>query len=222
MSETVPEETPSRESSSPFTRKLGPLPVWAWMAVGLAVALGYYFWKKNSAASTTSTDATSSTDTSGQVPQFVNQTYTTVTPPSPPPTAGGGSGGGSSGGGSSGGGSKGGSGGGDNDDHPPGNSLPTKYPAPTGLKYSKISGTSVRISWNAITGVSPKPTSYTIIAKSPENATVKTINVNASDNSGGVMTATLSGLPANKQLTYYVLANGAKQGSPAAKIGGVA
>lgn len=91
MSESVPESGGS-ESGNVFTRKLGPLPVWAWMGIALAVALGYYFWQQNqsnssSSGSSTSTSADVNTPggvDSSLVPQFVNQTYTNVTPPSSP------------------------------------------------------------------------------------------------------------------------------------------
>lgn len=92
MSESAP-ETPGREpgGGSPFTRKFGPLPLWGWMAVGLAIALAYYWIrqnKANSAAANASTDtgtSSGSVDVSGQIPQFVNQTYVQGTPPQAPP-----------------------------------------------------------------------------------------------------------------------------------------
>ena len=77
-------DAPARTSSrreNVFTRKIGPLPMWAWVAIVGAVIIGYAYWKnrQNNAASTSSTTADAS-----QVPQFVNQTYTTVQPPSEP------------------------------------------------------------------------------------------------------------------------------------------
>ena len=64
-----------------FTHKLGPLPMWAWVAIGAAVILGWAYYKNK----TTAAASTSSTDTTGtsasDVPQFVNQTYTTVQAP---------------------------------------------------------------------------------------------------------------------------------------------
>lgn len=92
-----------------FTRKLGPLPMWAWLLIGIALILGFvYYRSKTSAASPSQTPT--GTDAS-QVPQFVNQTYTTVQPPSttgqiesfPPIPTGTGSGSGGTGGGSGGG-----------------------------------------------------------------------------------------------------------------------
>jgi hypothetical protein len=75
-----------------FTRKLGPLPMWAWMGIALAIALVYYFWEKNkSSSSTSSTDTSENTPggvDSSLVPQFVNQTYVNNTPPAAPTTTG--------------------------------------------------------------------------------------------------------------------------------------
>jgi hypothetical protein len=75
-----------------FTRKLGPLPMWAWMAVALVLAIAYYLYKKHTtAAASSATSNTSGTaaNTPGGVdaslvPQFVNQTYTNSTPPAAP------------------------------------------------------------------------------------------------------------------------------------------
>jgi hypothetical protein len=77
-----------------FTRKVGPLPMWAWMAIALAVALGYYLIKSKGAkssndASGSGTGGSSTTDSPGGtdsslVPQFVNQTYVNSTPPTAP------------------------------------------------------------------------------------------------------------------------------------------
>lgn len=98
MSETAPERPPSRGGNI-LTRKVGPLPLWGWMAVGLAAAIAYYLYNKNKAASSssaTSTGSTTSTTASSSIPQFVNQVYTNGTPPSSPNTRGGTEGKGSS------------------------------------------------------------------------------------------------------------------------------
>jgi hypothetical protein len=73
-------------------RKLGPFPMWAWLAIGATVILGYVVIKsrQSSAASGAGTAASSTADTStpaADIPQFVNQTYTTVTPPTAAPPA---------------------------------------------------------------------------------------------------------------------------------------
>jgi hypothetical protein len=66
-----------------FTRKLGPLPMWAWMGIALLIAVGYYLYKKNTAANSSNTSGASSSPStvntpggvdSSLVPQFVNQT----------------------------------------------------------------------------------------------------------------------------------------------------
>jgi hypothetical protein len=73
-------------------KKMGPLPVWAWVAIVLGGLLAFMYWKNKGAA----TGATASTDTgssaaagttdASQIPEFVNQTYTTVSPPAEPTT----------------------------------------------------------------------------------------------------------------------------------------
>lgn len=75
-------------------KKLGPVPVWGWASMALAGILIYMYIKnKNSTASTSSTTAADASGDSaaagtgaGQIPEFVNQTYTTVTPPTEPTT----------------------------------------------------------------------------------------------------------------------------------------
>ena len=68
--------------TNPLTKKLGPLPVWAWAALALLLVLGYLYYKnrKNSTSNTTSSGTTTTSDS--QIPQFVNQVYTNGTPPS--------------------------------------------------------------------------------------------------------------------------------------------
>lgn len=97
MSETAPEPTggPPRSSGKLgiWAKKYGPLPAWAWASIGLVIILGVLYLRNkktaSTAASTTSDTTAADTAGAGQVPQFVNQTYTTVTPPSspsPPPS----------------------------------------------------------------------------------------------------------------------------------------
>jgi len=73
---------PAPQRDNVFTRKIGPMPMWAWVAIISAVIIGYAYWKNKQA---TSSSAPGTATTSAQVPQFVNQTYTTVTPPAAPP-----------------------------------------------------------------------------------------------------------------------------------------
>lgn len=75
-----------------FTRKLGPLPMWGWMAIALLVALGYYLYKKNQSGATSTAASGTSPSTvntpggvdASLVPQFVNQDYTNVQAPAAP------------------------------------------------------------------------------------------------------------------------------------------
>jgi hypothetical protein len=95
--------TPTQPSSggggggNVFTRKLGPLPMWAWMGIALAIALVFYLINKNKSASSAQQTAAANSDVSGTteadstdqslIPQFVNQTYTNVQPPAAPAAA---------------------------------------------------------------------------------------------------------------------------------------
>ena len=69
-----------------FTRKLGPLPTWAWIVIAVVLLVGVSWFRSRgkSASPATSAGTSPATSGAGQVPQFVNQTYTTVTPPSAP------------------------------------------------------------------------------------------------------------------------------------------
>src|SRR5271165_5807381 len=83
MSESPPERAPARASGggNVLTHKLGPLPTWVWIAViGLGI-VAWSWWKNKSASAASSANTAASSTPADQVPQFVNQTYTTVTPP---------------------------------------------------------------------------------------------------------------------------------------------
>jgi len=82
MSESVPEH--SGGGGNVFTRKLGPLPMWAWMGIALAIALGFYLIKSKSSSSTDSSTSSGDTTDSSLVPEFVNQTYVQGSPPAAP------------------------------------------------------------------------------------------------------------------------------------------
>ena len=86
MSEAPPEtRAPSRSSSGSggnvLTHRLGPLPTWVWIAIAAALIIAYSWWKSKSANAASSANTSASSTPADQVPQFVNQTYTTVTPP---------------------------------------------------------------------------------------------------------------------------------------------
>ena len=75
-----PSEPRQKGLKGTLKHKIGPLPTWAWVAIVAGVIVAWAYWK-NRQAGTTPTPATTG---SGQVPQFVNQTYTTVSPPPAP------------------------------------------------------------------------------------------------------------------------------------------
>lgn len=93
MSEPAP-EAPGRagpRSSGPksglpefLTRKIGGFPVWVYAAVLGGLLLWRYQSSKKAATSTSSTPATTTGTDTSQVPQYVNQTYTSTTAPSAP------------------------------------------------------------------------------------------------------------------------------------------
>lgn len=196
MSETAPEPAPAARASggNVFTRKLGALPMWAWMGIGLAVALGYYYWKQStgSAAGAKNAQAGQSAQSAGGVdsnlvPQFVNQTFVENQPPQPstPST--------------------------------PATAAPTQasqYPAPTNTSVSKLTNTSAKINWNYITGISPKPTSYTIGVYQMNGKLAQQFTVSAPDTAGGTAQATVTGLHPGWQYNVHVWANGGKTAPP--------
>jgi hypothetical protein len=103
---------PSDDDESPSTggglgatlsRKIGPMPMWAWVGIGVAVLAWYLIKKKSSTSSTTA--STSSTDltsaqaaanefaTAGLMPYqggdvYINNTTGSTEPGNPPPPAG--------------------------------------------------------------------------------------------------------------------------------------
>ena len=86
--ESPPAAPPARGGGNVLTRKIGPLPTWAWVAIVSVILIGYAYWRNKQSSSATADTSADGTDAS-QVPQFVNQTYTSVTPPAagPPPPA---------------------------------------------------------------------------------------------------------------------------------------
>jgi hypothetical protein len=78
----------SRPKSNVFTNKIGPLPMWSWMAILLVAVLLYSFYKKSSSsannpAAQAAGQAAGGVDSS-LVPQFVNQVYDNDQPPAAP------------------------------------------------------------------------------------------------------------------------------------------
>lgn len=211
MSEPAPEpqtQSSSQQGSNVFLKKIGPLPLWAWMGIGLAVALGYYYWRQNKASSTASQTAGSSTGTTDQnlIPQFVNQTYVQGGPPEQGPPGPQGPPGST--------GSTGATG-------PTGPIGPTgttpqanQYPAPTGEAVAKLSNTSAKVTWNYITSVTPKPTSYTIAVYQLNGKLAQQFTVNAPDTASGSAVATITGLHPGWAYNVHVWANGGSKAPP--------
>lgn len=83
--------TPNEPSSGVggfFTRKIGPLPMWGWVAIIGGIILLYAYKKKSSSAATADQSAGGANSAGGVdsslVPQFINQTYDNSTPPAAP------------------------------------------------------------------------------------------------------------------------------------------
>lgn len=74
-----------------WKKKLGPFPAWVWALLALAAVLIYLYYRSQNASNSSNASSTTAADTTGagQIPQFVNQTYTTVTPPTAPATSSG-------------------------------------------------------------------------------------------------------------------------------------
>jgi hypothetical protein len=217
-----PAKTPTRENT--FTHKIGPLPMWGWVAIaaGLLVAWRLYSSKKSPAAQQQSGQSASSTDTAANtVPQFVNQTYTTVTAPAAPAAPP--------------------SGpapvvrhqGGDDDDRAPstpsnpapvGSSTQPKpttttpgswhYPAPTALALVNQSSKGVSFAWDAVTGPAGQhPNSYTVATYDSKGKLVDQFSTAAGKTSANEFGRGGKGLPKG---TYHtnVWANGGPVGPP--------
>lgn len=80
MTAPAPETTPTTGGGNFFTQKWGPLPVWAWMAIA-ASSLLIISYLRNKQNSSTSTGINTSDTGASQIPQFINQTYTSASPP---------------------------------------------------------------------------------------------------------------------------------------------
>lgn len=72
-----------------WKKKYGPFPLWGWGILLVGAILAYLYYKNRNTAASSNASNTTAADTTGagQIPQFVNQTFTTVTPPSAPSTS---------------------------------------------------------------------------------------------------------------------------------------
>lgn len=208
---TTTSTSTTRKSGGTFTRKLGPLPVWGWMAIVAVIVLAYSFYAKNKQSQQANQSAGGVNSPGGVdaslVPQFINQTYDNDVPPTAPnvtvpvqvtvPPMGG--------------------------TQPSPNPTPKpvktptvhQYKAPTGLKTSKATNTSIHVSWMNLVGVNPPPQSYTVAVFSKAGKLLSQTTVNAPDTVGGKSTTTITGLPKNSQdLEVHVWANGGQLAPP--------
>src|SRR5215475_3538306 len=79
----------SQPKSNVFTRKIGPMPMWGWMAILAGLALLYSFYKKSKGSANDQAAAQAAGNAPGGVdaslvPQFINQVYDQDTPPKAP------------------------------------------------------------------------------------------------------------------------------------------
>src|SRR5258708_13666058 len=81
MAPERPPEPRSRGFRGVLTRKIGPLPTWVWVLLITAMILAWVVLKGRKGKKA---QPPASSGGRGQVPQFVNQTYTTVSPPPAP------------------------------------------------------------------------------------------------------------------------------------------
>lgn len=76
-------EAPARGGM--LTRRAGPLPVWAWLAIVTAAGVGYYLLKSRGASSgSSSSSGAGSTTPAGDVPDYISQTTVNLTEPAEP------------------------------------------------------------------------------------------------------------------------------------------
>jgi len=72
------EQAPERAGGNVFTHRIGPLPMWIWVVIIGGVIVAWSLFKSRTSANAASQDTGTS---AADVPQFVNQTYTTVQAP---------------------------------------------------------------------------------------------------------------------------------------------
>lgn len=87
MSEQTVQTSTSRPSGgNVFKNKIGPLPMWSWMAILLVAVLLYSFYKKDKSNTNQSAGGVNSPGgvDASLVPQFINQNYEGTEPPAAP------------------------------------------------------------------------------------------------------------------------------------------
>jgi len=210
MSDQAP-EAPAGRKENVFTHKIGPLPMWGWLAI---VAGGLVAWRlyagKNAATQAQQQGATAPDSTSAStVPQFVNQTYVSTSAPlAPAPTAGG-------------------TAGTPTNPAPTGTSTQPKptttlnqwaYPAPSGLQAYDTAARGTRLSWNAVTGPAGQhPNSYTVATYDSKGKLVDQFTTTAGNTNTAEYGKGGKGLPKG---TYHtnIWANGGPVAPPHASV----
>lgn len=79
---------PPAGAGSFFTRKLGPLPMWAWMLVALVAVYAVVSWRNAHSGATTQPDTSSLPANTDPAPITQFYDYVTVTSPEQPPAGG--------------------------------------------------------------------------------------------------------------------------------------
>ena len=200
-----------------LTRKIGPLPVWAWGVIAAGAYWAYSKYKGTSSASSVSASGTSggpaATAPAGVDPQTgasyaeeygaaqlqVNQLsdQQAYQPYSSSPAAVAAAT--------------------PALDNAPGSApagtVVNQYPAPTGMKVTGVTATSAVITFAAVSSPTPVPLTYTVAVYDPSGivATQETVAGTV-----GTVTATVSGLKSNTKYTVTAWANGGAVAPPGA------
>jgi len=200
-------QAPAGRKENVFTHKIGPLPMWGWLAIagGGLVAWRLYSNRggQNSAAQNgaTAPDSTAA----NTVPQFVNQTYVSTSAPA----------------------GTGGTAAVPTNPAPTGTSTQPKptttlnqwaYPAPSGLQAYDVAAKGVRLSWNAVTGPSGQhPNAYTVATYDSKGKLVDQFSTTAGNTNTAEYGKGGKGLPKG---TYHsnVWANGGPVAPPHASV----
>jgi len=194
-----------------FTHKIGPLPMWGWLAIagGGLVAWRIYAGKNAATQAQQQGTTTNPSTPSDQVPQFVNQSYVTVGAPGSPGVSGPGV---------------------PTNPSPvgglpgaqpkPTTTLPGGwfYPAPAGLRSSAVSDSGYSLNWNAVTGPTGQhPNSYTVATYDSKNKLVDQFIVGAGNTATKEYGKGGKGLPRG---TYHsnVWANGGPVAPPQSTV----
>lgn len=209
MSEAAAPEAPAAgRRENVFTHKIGPLPMWGWLAIGGGALVAWRLYSsKNAAASPTASTTAPDSTAANTVPQFVNQTYVSTSAPLGP----------------------GGTAGTPTNPSPVSTTPSTQpkpttttnqwtYPAPSGVQAYDTAGKGTRLSWNAVTGPSGQhPNSYTVATYNSNGKLVDQFDTTAGNTNTAEYGKGGKGLPKG---TYHsnIWANGGPVAPPHASV----